>query len=439
MLVMHTKCFEGSKRRWYLYLLVYIITSLTSGLVYGWPVLRREIREMGSTLSEKSLCWIFTLGSLSTQGNQLFFGMARDRYGTKITTVFSLLYVVSGVVGISLSDPNSAAQLGASLFMIGLGSGGNLCLQPVAALFEGWTGTVLLTLSGAFNLSGLVFIALASLFDDSKIAFILFAGVIMFLVIVASVVLPVGSSFVLPKDATEKKMSEATQKSSEEDLDEDNENAENLPEPHLLPNEEEKCTAYSQIKNVEYIALVAWFSVCVTPLQYYIGSIGFHFESKGDSNGFYTYLFSIIYAFGALICPFLGFIADFFGLGLSQCIGSILCAASFFLLNSNGFWSVQIAGNVFYTAGRMMVYGMFFSNLGKRFGFANFGTLAGLGLLISSLVSLLQYPLIASAAEGNNPLQVKRVNNVCGIIMISMIPYCVWLGKQERKKDHQFS
>merc|ERR1712241_342698 len=178
------------------------------------------------------------------------------------------------------------------------------------------------------------------------------------------------------------------------------------------------------MKNVEDIALIACFSVCVTPLQFYVGSIGPQFESEGDDDGHYTYLFQKIYASGALLCPFLGLIADSFGLGLSQCIGSILCAASFFLLNSNH-WSVQIAGIVFYTVGRIMIYGMFFSNVGKRFGFANFGSLAGVGLLISSLVSLLTYKLIRLGAEANN---------VCGFILIGMLPYCFWLGKQERRK-----
>lgn len=423
----NTRCFEGSTRRWYIYLLAYIITALTSGLVYAWPVLILHLRKMGSILSNERLTQIYTLGAFSTQGNQLLFGIARDRYGTKISTVISLVCVVGGLVGISFSDPNGVAQLGVCIFFIGLGSGGQLCLQPVAALFVGWTSTVLLSLSGAFNLSGLVFIILDRIFDDSKIAFLWFAGVIMLLVIVASLVLPVGSSFVLPDDAIEEEV-------IEENLDEDNNNAEievtvtseNLPESDVLPNGEEIRTAYNQIKNVEYIALVGWFSVCVTPLQYYLTAI----QSE---------VFSIIYAFGAVICPLLGF-TDFFGLGFSQCIGSTLCAVSFFLLNSND-KSVQIASFIFYTVGRIVVYGMFFSYVGKRFGFTNFGTLSGIGLLISSIVSLCLPAINKVASEQDKKVSEqdkKVVNYTLGIILIGMLPYCAWVNKLERR-DRQFS
>ena len=60
-----------------------------------------------------------------------------------------------------------------------------------------------------------------------------------------------------------------------------------------------------------------------------------------------------------------------------------------------------------------MIFTAFFTNLGKRFGFINYGTLAGLGLIVSAILSLLpRYPLISLATTGNASL----VNFVSGSV-----------------------
>jgi hypothetical protein len=41
----------------------------------------------------------------------------------------------------------------------------------------------------------------------------------------------------------------------------------------------------------------------VVPYQYYVASIGYQLEQKGDDDGFYTNLFMIIYGLGALLSP----------------------------------------------------------------------------------------------------------------------------------------
>lgn len=78
----------------------------------------------------------------------------------------------------------------------------------------------------------------------------------------------------------------------------------------------------------------------------------------------------------------------------------------------------------------MMTFGMFFSNVGKRFGYTHYGTLAGLGLITTAVVSLAQYPLISMSADGDESI----VNLACGVsILILTLPYCLWLGLRERK------
>jgi hypothetical protein len=188
-------------------------------------------------------------------------------------------------------------------------------------------------------------------------------------------------------------------------------------------------SAFEQLKNVEFCCLCIWFSICVIPLQYYVGTIGFQLEQKGDDTGFYTDLFSVIYASTAVVTPFAGYLADLFGLGISHALATVLTAGSlFFLASDNMSLNVHVLGMVLYGIARIYVYSMFFANVGKRFGFKYFGSLCGLGLFISSIVSLLQYPLITWASEGHS----VAVNVGCGAALLCLLPYCAWLYRRER-------
>lgn len=476
-------------RRWSLLTLAFVTVSLVSGLVYGWPALRRNLRDAGgSTLSEKTLGGIFTAGAWSTQGGRFLFGLARDRYGTSRTALASLLCVVGGSIGIALSDPNGATQLGVSLFLIGLGSGAQLCLQPVAGLFSK-AGTILASLSGAFQISGLVFLGLVSITDNRAYSFGGFAIAVTIIGFVSGIMLPRGSSFILPNEEHDDKVDKDQSKHSEDSIqcsgDKRNESAcvevidvpivdeeeastnearlcdeqtvdqtsaseqdtnlqeltqedENsgLPNNCSLADSKEVQTQKSRwnqcrklLIQIEYLALVSWFSICIIPLQYYVGSIGFQLEDKGDDSGFYTGLFSLLYASAAALSPLGGYLADIFGLGVAQGLAAGLCALSMFLLASGASLDSQVVGLASYGIGRMLTFGMYFSNIGKRFGYANYGLLAGLGLLISAISSLVQYPLIALAAEG----KARQVNIACGCMFVGVVPYCVWLGIRERK------
>jgi hypothetical protein len=186
-------------------------------------------------------------------------------------------------------------------------------------------------------------------------------------------------------------------------------------------------TTLQQMLSWEYIGLVAWFSACLVPMQYYIGSIGFQLEEKGDEDGFYASLFTIVYAGAALVAPLGGMVSDRLGLGWAQGVSTLFVAASFFVLSSRGTLPVQVVGLVCYGVGRMFVFGFYFGNIGKRFGYTHYGTLSGIGLFLSAIVSLLQYPLLTAAADG------LPVNASVGIGLVCLIPYCVWLCVNERR------
>jgi len=541
----HSQALEKKDRKLIL-AFAFVTISLASGLVYGWPALRRLLVEEGTALTEKEIGAIFTVGSWSTQGGRFLSGIARDsRFcGTRITTAACILAAAMGCTGLAFAGKDNQSALIISFFLVGIGSGAQLCLQPVAGLFdETVQGTILSSMSGAFQISGLVFLLLAQITSDREISLGIFALCLFMLAILALKVLPRFhfSSKKVEVHLDEEEQDESNVKTKnkslaivndkhgdelerslnvfpikievqldEEEQDESNEeteskslvivNVENSNDSKTSQNyspkkmevqsdkeeqdesnvetenksliivndddcdeletsqkeeteeavdiESEETKIISKettdddsscevgvmklIMSAEYILLVLWFSVLLIPLQYYIATIGFQLERKGDDSGRYTSLFSVLYASSAIFAPLLGKFADKFGVGAGQAIATILSASSLLLLSMTSVsLGAHVVGMSFYGVGRMFFFGLFFTNVGKRFGFDHYGTLAGLGLLISSLFGNIQYPLIALAADGYE----REVNIACGSVMLMLgLPYCLWLSRRERRQ-----
>lgn len=467
----------------FLYIFSFTAVSLSSGLVYGYPHLRNNLFSNGSTLSESELAIVYTCGAWTVQGGRFFTGVARDKFGTKYIAFLSIFCAAVGCIGLAFSDPNNVMALSISFFFVGLGSGGQLCLQPVASLFpKRWQGTIMASFSGAFQVSGLVFLVLIQMTHDRAKSYFSYSIVLFGLAICALLFLP--RYQFLDKDGVqdddndndnnnndnknssnvevietklehydmvsatphEKEFNDADEISMSKDnhdsvsslmivnIEDDNRE---IQETEEESNKDEKITALRLIKSPEYVLLIIWFSILLIPLQYYIGTIGFQLERKGDSDGTYLNLFSILYALSAILSPAMGKIADTCGLGASQFLATILTAVSLLTLTSSTMsLNFHLVGIICYGIGRMAVFGMFFTNIGKRFGYTHYGTLAGSGLLISAIFSLLQYPLIDIAARGSE----YQVNLICGCtILVLGAPYCLWLGlkeSNENKRNH---
>jgi LAT3 family solute carrier family 43 protein 3 len=476
MMSRHLGCLSEERRRWILYVFGFSCTFIIAGAVYGWPAFRQQLKDEGTTLTEKQLGAIFTVGSWSTLGGSFLTGLARDRFGTRLTVCTSFLFCTAGSLGMAISDPSNAIALGVSLFALGLGSGVQVCVAPVAGLFPNNAGSILASLSGAYNLSGLVFLALCNPSNNRLASFLGFAAFLLMWAVMSAFLMPKGDSFLveqeekgrLPetieettktddgKEPTEIPLSQPGSESDEENDSPKNKtpeqafeecdggcyklnsNASLEDDDHLSApstdlesqstQEDKPPSALEQMKSAEYILLTLWLSILLAPLQYFVGSIGFQLEEKGDDDGFYTNLFSITYAAGIVVAPVGGYMADNLGLGITQGVATLLCAFSLLMMASDLPLNAQIVAFVAYGAGRMFMFSMHFANVGKRFGYANFGTLSGVGLLTSSIVSLVQYPLIALTADGNG----STVNAVCGSVLLGLLPYCIWLDRRER-------
>ncbi len=457
---------KRNRTKWILFMFSLAVNMLMGGLIYGFNGLRRNLLEKeGSTLSEQDFGLVFTVASSFNLVSGFIFGLLRDRFGTRRTFVLSSMLALGGSIGLVFCSENIAWQLILSLVLVELGSGTQICVLPVAELFDN-PGMILGMFSGAFNVAALIYPFFFSLISiDRRLSMSLYTMIIFFLVIAGYILLPRGVSFLEQEDAVLQKEDDEADEMKQFPLDHNSlkcmedflPQASGLQETQKSSHKEKKLvnleltptdagnsklkknptdagnsklkknpTCWQQIATVEYIAVVTWATLLALPLQYYIGSIGFQLEEKGDEDGKYASFLSIFFAASSAFAPFGGLFSDRFGVGYTQVIATALASLSLFLLAFDKL-PLQMIGMISCTLGRMLLFACFYSNIGSRFGYEHIGTLVGIGAVIIALVSLAQYPMIDATVSGNSFL----INLVSGGVVAGLIPYCIWLGARE--------
>ena len=416
-------------RKWLLYILGLTVISVSAGIVYGWPILRRQLLDEGGGLSEAQLGLIYTAGAVSSNAGRFFTGMIRDAMGTRFACVGCLLSVMLGTIIIALAEPDDETSLTAGIFLLGIGSGVLLCMQPVTQLFPANSSAMMAAMAGAFQISGLIFLLLSVVADRLE-AYLGFAAFLLIMVALCVWFLPPTAKFISTASDT------ANVSSNPIDTNVTGADTTTIVAEGVLKWREEGLengqSRWEQMRSTEYWLLVLWLVIVITPTQFYILSLGYQMEQKGDATGAYNNIFVFIYAGMALFAPISGAVADSMGLGVAQALATGLVAISFAFLAapaSTPLW-VQGLGFCFYGLGRLLIFGMYCSNVGRRFGFENYGILVGFGLLCSAISSLLQYSLLEWGLQDG----MWEVNITCLAVLVCTMPYMVWLGLREREE-----
>ena len=420
--------------------------------VYGWPALRRDLLDEGG-LTENELGAVFTCGAWSVQGGRFLVGIARDKYGTKITVCVCLSLVLCGSVLVASSKSDNLLGLCFGMLFLGMGSGAQLCVQPVAGLFPEATSTAMASLSGAFQLSGLVFLACSAVAAAGAGRFGAYmghAGVVAVLFIFSSKALPSGVSFEEKEDVsqaddaeTERETDSTDEKKKADGKDRDVFAVDDVATADataltLTPNQTPRHFGAERgalLTCDEFLCLVAWFSVMVTPSQYYVLSVGYQLERKGDADGSFSRAFTLVYGFSAPLAPLAGVCADYLGVAFAQFLATALSLIGYAILFVEKPLSVQYVGMASYSVGRMFLFAAFFANVGRRFGYTHYGVAVGVGMLASAVLSMLQYPMFQAALESKTNLDAMNV--VCVVCAAACLPYCAWLGARERNERRQ--
>ena len=324
--------------------------------------------------------------------------------------------VLCGSVLVATSASDNLAGMCFGMLFLGMGSGAQLCVQPVAGLFPEATSTAMASLSGAFQLSGLVFLACSFVADAGAGRFGAYmghAGLVALLFVFSLKALPMGVSF----EPEERPVAEDENEAAAKDDVDSNKKPPTRTPRHFGTSRGHLLTCD------EFIGLVIWFSVMVTPSQYYVLSVGYQLERKGDADGAFSRAFSLLYGFSAPLAPLAGACADTLGVAFAQFLATLLSLVGYAVLFVDAPLSAQYVGMASYSVGRMFLFATFFANIGRRFGYTHYGALVGVGMLASAVLSMLQYPMFQAALESRANLRLMNV--VCVVCAAACLPYCV--------------
>lgn len=452
-----------------------VAVALVSGVVYGWPSLRLMlVREGvlsgrcgeatapgGGTCSAQDLALgtAFTVGAWTVQGGRFLGGLLRDAAGTRVAAAAAAAAAAAGFLVLALAGPEDVAAVSGGFGLVGMGSSLQLAVQPVATLFPHNSALVTACLSLAFQASGGVLLLLGTIADGRESAGMrrellgVSAAVAAAVALAAVLLLPAGKSFdeVVRRDvpAGEELVCPVDDRPAEgarpapKTPDTTAGRALAPPSPPPLA----KLSFRGQLLSFHYAALTLWFCAVVVVIQFYVISIGPQLErvfdapagnnidadggdgADSDMTGErMTRTYNLVYFAVSPTAAASGYFCDRIGFGPVLFANTALVAVCFLCLGSSSV-AVQTIGFVVYCTGRLSIYATFFARLNSIVGFAYFGTLAGLALLLSSLVALTIYPLLDwGLAHG-----FEQPNVLMGTIATLALVYSAQVLKSEHR------
>eukprot|EP00588_Corethron_pennatum_P032143 CAMPEP_0194351000 /NCGR_PEP_ID=MMETSP0171-20130528/107940_1 /TAXON_ID=218684 /ORGANISM="Corethron pennatum, Strain L29A3" /LENGTH=329 /DNA_ID=CAMNT_0039118593 /DNA_START=79 /DNA_END=1065 /DNA_ORIENTATION=- len=317
-------------------LLVYsmIMVSIMGGLIYGFSLFKQNLVKEGSTLTEKEFGFVYGIASGGQLVSSFVFGLMRDQFGTQRIVLLSLSAVLAGSIGCAFCSSNSVWQLSISLLLLELGSGVQICMMPIAELFD-QPAVILALLTGSFNISVVVFLFLFSVFKDRRGAFGAYGITTLLLAIVGYMILPLGPSYGQEEEDLEQEMDIRHSNKVEEVKMKNQKSASNpnlnysqqkksFPEDTQVEEDQvkvhnytsrmsrkrrssllsdfqnldkeileegldsvvtSKLSALQQLTSVEYVAALVWFTMMLIPLQYYVYAIDLRlYEIEGSDR-----------------------------------------------------------------------------------------------------------------------------------------------------------
>jgi len=374
------------RARYKLWLCAFIQVGLLAGATYGWANLEEMLKRAGywsndPSTEETNYGLVYTVGSWFNQAGRLFVGVYLDQFGVQATTVTGCFMSCVGLLLLSFSNTGmNLIYPGFILISIG-GPAIQLATQSVSNLFAN-KAMVMSSLTWAFQLSTLWFMLCNVLSEDGvndNFLYICYAAVAGCLGIQCFLMYPKRFSMAKLEDGgsshshghSRKSMLITTGRYEEDFL--------------------ETGTIWQMIFSLDYIFLNIWYSCYILYLQFYVMTIGTQTENLTGENMAVEFTICLCTISASAIGA--GYCMDMFGFGrVVFCnIGFSVGALLFLSMDSV---QLQWIGFVLYVLSRVTTYSTFFSFIGINFGFKFFGTLAGIGLLISGCFSLFQYLLL---------------------------------------------
>jgi len=419
---METEADKHYRKRYRLWLFAFIQVGFLAGATYGWANLEQILERDGywtndPDTEDTNYGLVYTIGSWFSQAGRLFVGVYLDWFGVKITTVTGCVMSCAGLILFAVSNTGMNFVYPAFILISLGGPAVQLATQSVSKLFAN-KAMVMSSLTWAFQLSTLWFMLCNILNEDGINENFLF----MCYAIVAGL-LGLQCWWIYPKKFdTSKLLGGGGHGHSRKSM--------LITSGRYDANFLETGTLWEMMFSIDYILLNAWYSFYILYLQFYVMTIGSQTEAVTGENMAVEFTIALCTVSSSAIL--VGFSMDKFGFAIVTLanvgfsVGASLCITS----SDRG---IQWIGFVLYVLSRVTTYGLFFSFIGINFGFKNFGTLAGVGLLISGCFSLFQY-LLLDIVENEMGDDYNAMNMLIAIwCAVWGGLYAFWLFGQEVK------
>jgi len=370
------------RKRYKLWLIAFIQVAFLTATTYGWPDLQQMLEREGywiyDGVIDSNYDLVFTLGTWFNESGRLVMGVYLDRFGIQKTAMIGCILSCVGIGLLAFSNTGMNLVYPAFILMSWGGPVVLLATQKVGNLFAN-KGMVVSSLLWASSIStlGFTFCNVLSEYNvNDDLLYVCYATIAGCFAIQCYFVYP--KHFDIGRLKDERNSSSFSRESiliTSGRYDED-----------FLEN----CTAWEVMSSLDFIMLVMYKSFYTLYLQYYMMTIGDQTENMVGED--MAIEFTICFATVSIVAAGMGYFMDKWGFGIL-----VLCNVGFtdgaLMFLSSTTKQLQIVGFVFYVISRMSIYSYFFSFISINFGFNHWGTLAGVGLFVSAIFSLLQYLL----------------------------------------------
>jgi len=410
------------RQRYRLWLSAFIQVGFLAGATYGWANLEEILERDGywtndPSTEETNYGLVYTIGSWFSQAGRLFVGVYLDWFGVKVTTVTGCAMSCIGLVLFAVSNTGMNFVYPAFILISLGGPAVQLATQNVSNLFAN-KAMVMSSLTWAFQLSTLWFMLCNVLNEDGvneNLLFMCYAGVAALLGLQCYLMYP-------KKFNTSKLLGGGGHGHSRKSM--------LITSGRYEADFLETGTLWQMMFSMDYIFLNMWYSFYILYLQFYVMTIGTQTELVTGENMAVEFTIALCTVSSSAIL--VGFAMDKFGFGIVVlCNVGFSMGASFCITSPET--EIQWLGFILYVLSRVTTYGTFFAFIGINFGFKYFGTLAGVGLLLSGCFSLFQY-LCLDIVENDMGGDYNAMNMLMAVwVAVWGGLYAFWLFGQEVK------
>jgi len=332
-------------------------------------------------------------------------GYFADRYGPKMTNVLgSVLFSISATMFVVSLLYNVDMILVAFAIMAGSGPAISLSVFHFSNLFPGYELTVMSAFSGIFTVSSLVFPMFEVLAHHGVHLGYSFGGFVLLLLpiyLIGYYVFPFTTFEHSHEGDTEQLIGVVDQGEANERL------------------RVKKGSFKEQIKTKDYWLVIGFLAVQSLRVSMYIGTLNDRFPK----DSIYLKAFPYMWPGGVIFIPLIGWMLDRIGHAFAYTV-LLIVSVLYCIIDLIHIDGLQFITFVLISYGNVANWGMLFSYISWRFGFANYGKLLGGCSVTVAVFGLLQYLFVFVTVHSlNDHYFFVNVLMLCMNAPLLYVPY----------------